>query len=778
MAKPFVVSLVCTKDDVYDLREVIKASLTLKGYSVFAFDEANYPYMPGMDPSECSVALATHPDVLILILDQRYGERLSNRLSVTENEWRNAQQSQAPFIVACVRKKAIYEFEQWKAVGGEWEPRYVDDIDLLKFIESLRHTTYLLEFDSAEDLRAKLDQKMKSLTPFIFHRVALATHESAGSKRTVTVIGEFLSFSDVFEKDLYVTPPYRLVSGKLPGHNLEEDAVTCLRSHQNMIITGGPGTGKSTALVKSLYQRIFDMHDNPLLAPIYVDCHRLSSRDFTSVESLLSKLFELSLDKIIWPHFDQCDPNLEVELYFDALDEVRNGTTLLDKIAAESPIWVWCHHLLTCRRDFLSRALSNPSISGRYQHIAELLPWDLPHIQSYVGRKFFNDKQRANEMLKIIKAPGPIYDLASNIIGLVMLCSLDNVSRIDNAATLYDAFLTKWAVREAHRVGDSTFDVDMALSVWRRIAWQLLISGRDGGVTISSLLDILGKYDKRLEIMNSSVTQSLMLTISPSNESVIVGFIHDSIYEYLLAAELVERLQSTLDPAADALEQDTWYEVNEFAQQLMLKWNGTVCAHAVGNLVKAYQNRLNDNGPKGLLLRNKACYYIGRLGRQSSSASTQAFSFLDNAWQEEKSNFVRQSIGFARSIAGLRNAVKEFVNEMQCNAELDSLNRGYHLAYYGDIKGQNPPYHDSGKGSWQQTRRALIDRFGDNSDAKRNCRIVDLYTFRRFLETRGEKPTAEELEVIKAILRNLDSYQTELKSSVENESSKIIKLSD
>ena len=663
------------------------SSLTQRGYSVLAFDEADYPYMPGKDLSEYSVALAPHPDVLLLILDRRYGTRLSNGLSITENEWRNGQRSQVPFIVACVRKKAIAEFEQWKAARGMWKPHYVDDVDLLGLIERVRTTTYLLEFDNAEDLGVELDQKMKSLTPFILRRVADATRENAGNKRTVTVIDQTLSLGDVFERDLYVTPPYQLVSGKLPAHSLEEDAVTCLRSRQSMIITGGPGTGKSTALVKSLYQRSVDMQDKPLLTPIYVDCHRLSSSDFESVESLLTKLFEMALGKNIWPHFDQHDPNLEVELFFDALDEVRDGTILLERMAAESPVWSWCHHLLTCRWDFLSRALGNPSILGRYQYMAELLPWELPHIKSYVERKFISDKQRANEMIRIIETSETFYDLARNVIGLVMLCSLDDVSRVDNAVTLYRAFLAKWAAREAYRVDDRTVDEDMTLSVWQRIAWQLLISGRNGGVTISSLPDIFDKYDKRREVVQSPVIQSLLLTTSPSDETVVFGFVHDSIYEYLLAAELVERLQSPLHQTTDALEQDTWYEVNEFAQQLMSKWNETDCARAVETLIKAYQRRLNDNGPEGLLLRNKACYYIGRLGRQSRLASSQAFGFLDKVWQEEHTAFVRQSIGFARSIAGLPNAVTEFVNEMRDNKELDSLNRGYHLAYYGDIKG-------------------------------------------------------------------------------------------
>ena len=776
MAKPFVVSLVCTRDDLLDLREVIKGHLTQMGYSMLAFDEADYPYVPNRDLGEQSVALANHPDVLLLILDRRYGTRLPNNLSVTENEWQNAQRSKAPFIVPCVRGKTIAEFEQWRAGGGAWVPGYVDDVALLRFIERVRtQTTFVLEFDSAEDLLAKLDRKMRSLTPFVLRRVADASRDNAGNKRTVTVVDQTLSLGDVFARDLYVTPPYRLLSGRLPRCNLETGAVRCLKSRQSMIITGGPGTGKSTTLVKSLCRRSADMEGNALLAPIYVDCHSLSLEDFASVQALFAKLFRLALDKDIWPHFDQNDANLQVELFFDALDEVRDGTTALEQVMAGSPVWSWCHNLLTCRSDFLSRVLGNPSTSGRYQYIAELQPWDVQHMKSYIKRKFGDDRQRADEMIEIISSE-PFHELARNVIGLVMLCSLDNVSLVDNAATLYRAFLVKWATREACRVGTSPVDENMILSVWQRIAWKLLTSGRNGGVTISLLPDTFGRYDTRRDVVCSPVVRSLLMTSSPSDDPVVAGFVHDSIYEYLLAAELIEQLKGRLHQQMEALEQDTWYQVNEFAQLLMSKWNERDCLCVVSNLITAYENRLNDCGCRALLLRNKASYYIGRLGRQSPLASSRAFGFLDKAWKEEPSPFVRQSIGFARSIAGRPNAVVDFINEMRGSSELDSLNRGYHLVYYGDIKAQNPPYRDSDQGSWQQTHRALIDRFKRHSTAKRNSRAVDLYTFRGFLETRQEKLTTEETEVVLAILKHLDSYPADLRPTIENECSEVIKL--
>ena len=112
---------------------------------------------------------------------------------------------------------------------------------------------------------------------------------------------------------------------------------------------------------------------------------------------------------------------------------------------------------------------------------------------------------------------------------------------------------------------------------------------------------------------------------------------------------------------------------------------------------------------------------------------------------------------------------------MQNNDELDSLNRGYHLAYYGDIEGQNPPYYDLGQGSWQQTRQALVNRFRHESAAKRNSRLVDLYTFRRFLEKRGDKATSEEVEVIETIVNNLASYPVGVRLMIERECKEVIK---
>jgi hypothetical protein len=481
-----------------------------------------------------------------------------------------------------------------------------------------------------------------------------------------------------------------------------------------------------------------------------------------------------ALDKTTWPHFDPNDPNLRVELFFDAMDEAIGDPATVQNLMAGSPVWHWAPHLLACRRDFLSRALAEPRISGRYQRIAELQPWTIDHIRLYVERRFVGDVDTVRRLKSTFENSEIVRRLASNVVGLVMLCSLDDFTSVDNAAMLYQAFLEKWIDREAHRANISMKDPELMLATWREIAWQMFIRGRNGSIESSSLPDMFGRFDERRRVTGSPVIQSLLAIKTIGNQSVIAGFIHASIHEYLIAAEVVQRLKGSVSDAAEALKQDTWYEVNEFAQELSSKWNDADCLSVLKVLLDVYQMNLGVNRPEVILARNKACYYVGRLGRQSAGVSADAFDFLNKVWQQERSAFVRQSIGFARSIAGLPGAAKEFIDEMQNDKELDSLNRGYHLAYYGDTKGQVPPYRDLGEGSWQQTRRELVNRLRQQSAAKRNSRLVDLYTLRRFLEDRIETTTEEEGAVIKAIMSDLASYPIEVRSPLDTECRRVI----
>ncbi len=309
----------------------------------------------------------------------------------------------------------------------------------------------------------------------------------------------------------------------------------------------------------------------------------------------------------------------------------------------------------------------------------------------------------------------------------------------------------------------------MVLSIWQEIAWAILTGRLSRGDRVALIPDIFrNRYDSRRGSALHNVVKSILDLDQDGAEEVVLGFIHPSIFEYLVAADLAEKLKQDEHEAAIALEQDTWFEVNEFAQRLIGKWNDEECIRVAQTLREVYESRKHDNRPKGLLIRNKACYYSGRLGRRSPIARGVVFDFLDQAWEEEQTPFVRQSIGFARSIGGQPGAAHDFIAEMRVNDELDRSNRGYHLVYYGDQRGQSPPYRDPGNVPWSQTREALLRRISDTAEVRRQSRAVDLFTFLRFLQTRHEQPTDAEMCIINSILREASTEIQSIDSLVYN----------
>jgi len=763
-----------------DLRDLVLRGLTEWGYAARAFDEADYPYKPNTDPAEWTVAIAHEPDIIVLIVDRLYGSRLANGLSVTENEWRAAH-TRGMTIIPCLRKAAVSDLvnRESQIDRTSWTPSYVTEEAVLDFIALVRASAFALEFDTAAELLSKLDDKLRSLTPHMLSRLSLASWDQVRRKRTVTVVDVSLSLGDVFDRGLYVSPPHEVVSGNLPEGNLEQRMISSLELGHNLMMTGGPGGGKSSSLCRAFGARVQSQDDHPLTIPLYVECRQLSVTELGSPLELITHLFNLHLRRELWPHFSADDPAFRLEIFFDGLDEVQGDSSDAKDVVLHSPLWDWACHVITCRRDFFGRVFSSEEAASRYDYIVDLQPWSLDHAKEYITRKFRDDPSRIAQLVALLRDSSALMRMAGNPIGLVMLCSIDDTDQVKDIGGLYESFLQRWAIREAERAGE-TADVSppVALSIWRALAWASLTSDLASGSSISSLPLLFEKHDNRRTAANLMTIRSLLEIGVSGTDEILIGFVHPSIREYLIAAELAEKLKRSPREIAEALEQDTWYEVNEFAQRLIARWTELDCVGVSANLIQLYEER-TDGRPQSLLVRNKACYYIGRLGRQAPGARQFAFGFLDRAWRDEVSPFVRQSIGFARSIGGEPGAAAEFIMEMRRSDDLDGSNRGYHLAYYGDLRRETPPpYMDPGNTPWPQTRRALAARLSDDGQTRRHSRAVDLYTFSRFTEVRGERLTAPESSIIAGIQDELATYPDDIQGIISNICDSLIRAHD
>jgi hypothetical protein len=763
----FSTAIVSTKQDLIDLRSTAVTGLESAGFHVAVFDDENYPYLPNQDQAARTVDLAGQWDITIVIVDKAYGQTDTSGRSTTEREWHAATDRHA-VVIPCIRDKTFDEFQAWRKQGkpDTWKVDHVLDLRVLKFVDLIRdQPDYPIIFSDAVDLINKVMGKLQSFTGYFLKQLSSVILENVLDRRTITVIDRTLSLGDVLTQDLYISPPFRIISGRATAAGLEDSLVESVVGRRHIMLTGQPGAGKSSTLA-NVYRRKVGPDASPSLQVLlYVDCRVTPIEAFTEIDTLLEHLFSKYMDRNRWPLFTEEDPNVRLSFIFDALDEIKAPAALVTEIAEKSTILQKYAHIAGCREDEFDRLFYNPVIAGRYDTAIAINPWSESEITDYVSRKFRGDPESQEGLLKILTNSDFISRLASHPIGLVMLCSVYPFQDVTSSAQLYSEFLTKWAEREIQRSDENSSFSEIVIDIWRTIAWQWLEHPGLREIPEEDIVHLFDRYDRRREYVGHPVTRSLLRLRRGGDGKVLIdGIIHETISEYLMAAEVIRRLALGGYSAASALEMNTWYEINEFAQQIMTTWSERQISDISDKLIEIYDTRIGDVSDKGLLLRNKACFFIGRLGRYSPLNRDKASRFLDEAWSRETAAFVRQAIGFARAMAGRPQASEDFVSEMAKNQALDAANRGYHLVYYGDVSRDVGALSDDGRLRWDRTRKALFSRLSDEGPTRIHSRVIDGFTVLRFFMTRNITPTDNEREIIAHIQSTISEYDEDARS--------------
>lgn len=83
------------------------------------------------------------------------------------------------------------------------------------------------------------------------------------------------------------------------------------------------------------------------------------------------------------------------------------------------------------------------------------------------------------------------------------------------------------------------------------------------------------------------------------------------------------------------------------------------------------------------------------------------------------------------------------------NEFYDIENRSIQLVYFGDVDSDLHSYRDEHNVSWMRTKKALIERFAQNSLRDKRLRLWDIITFKSFVISRGiDGITDEERKII------------------------------
>jgi SAM-dependent methyltransferase len=159
-------------------------------------------------------------------------------------------------------------------------------------------------------------------------------------------------------------------------------------------------------------------------------------------------------------------------------------------------------------------------------------------------------------------------------------------------------------------------------------------------------------------------------------------------------------------------------------------------------------------------IRQNCCYYMCFLQTPHSN------NFLSNVLINEKSLFVKRGIYMGMILTRDSNKhLKDYLEQLNSNALISSINAGYHQCYYGD-KFFNEGYYFSENVSNVSTISAIISHLS-NPEYKINW-AIDLFTLNYlvyYCSTSVLNPEGKDL--IDKISRSLFDYSQEIKSEIE-----------
>jgi hypothetical protein len=110
---------------------------------------------------------------------------------------------------------------------------------------------------------------------------------------------------------------------------------------------------------------------------------------------------------------------------------------------------------------------------------------------------------------------------------------------------------------------------------------------------------------------------------------------------------------------------------------------------------------------------------------------------------------------------------EDYLRRLSDDGEIDHCNRKYHRIYYGDEEYINPDSfikdtYIPGVDDWPKTRRAILARLSSFERRDLLLRGLDLVTFRRFCDTRGNPDlSSDERNVLKHCTKELSPLRPE-----------------
>jgi hypothetical protein len=751
----WTIAILSTGYDMPDIRADLGKKLNDLGFNVLAYERPDFPVQPGVHSHQACLLAIDQADIALVIIDERSGGLFlgNGPDSITVEEYKKSMKK-GKIVIPCVRRQAWDDRHQMfnkekefkksfprKNIRKMLKPDYVNNWGVLEFIETVRKASkdnYVAVFKNVVDLIDTVEGRLKGLSHWLLKELI---HEQMLVVRNIkTTTGMAISLGDVLDSNLYVEPPCKFLSGK--GKSASS-AVISFQKHRNSIaVLGDPGSGKSTLLGMAYLSHAKQCLKNNLTdLPFFLSLRGRGTYSF-DFRDHVKECFETLKNKELFPliKLDGFQPRF----YIDGLDEMTDNQTGFDSSFFSQSSMSKYPYMLSCRTRFALIVMNDASIGNRFSIVLNLLPWNPINTNNYI-HKFCNiNRCRAIEpqLINIISNEGmseisttPL--LLTLFFYIVASTGFKIPLDIRNKRSLFSETLKLLARRELGRfrvsIGVNDAEIKLLLIAWRIAAW-IIYQLRFTSTTPIKLDDLLHRVQPlipvKTDICERRAFEGLFDIRNFTNE--VIGVVHEQLFEELLAELLCEGMRTSQYPFPDSLDVAVRWEINQLIRSIWAESGKQALKDTLANLVKVYHDNLRDSSPISVIRRNQATYYIGRLEIPEADVE------LHKAAEIETDLFVKSSIAFSLIMHQKFDIEDTFINQLQKNTEWDSVNRGYHLYYYHD-KTELLPYEESGSGKWDNTLRALLNHIESPAIRYIAIRRVELFTIRRFIETRQAK---------------------------------------
>ncbi|MEI2825770.1 MAG: NACHT domain-containing protein [Candidatus Saccharimonadales bacterium] len=527
-----------------------------------------------------------------------------------------------------------------------------------------------------------------------------------------------------------------------------------LQARRSLLLIGEPGTGKSVTafMVFARLAQAALLWEKSTPLPVLIRLNALRVNESRSLRDLLPP----PLDQADEAWVSGIEHGRGFVFILDGLDELPFASGPRTEAAAQPSdleLAMTFPTLVTCREAFFDLYVHSSHLYTRFLSLAAIQPLEFQsHVEPYV-EQFCRTRQRprlADHITRILADHPKLRDLVRRILLLrlttaVLFSDLESHPRAEDnecpashdilsrlnlhgtdflTASIYEEYIAAWLRRESQKA-DLSGPTSVEPLEWREkralaedVAALIFKTATVESKSFSQfeLTDLVADRKSITDLVTDWCVKTVPQRIEGKNPTAVRNclerrtflivnehtgysrFAHKSFYEYLLARHACRVLSGhdhSSDQGAAILSVPFPDEVIRFLREILAMCRGVrppeglIAQQIERNLWTTI--RLDPNDSAVLMARQQAANLLPAI------APAERLGALRDLLNSEKSPFIRRAIAVGLALHHNDPApLRDFVQEMDVDAEARGFHMGYNRIYYGDQVLGSGGYMDDG----------------------------------------------------------------------------------